>query len=763
MSIQKIFELAVQSHEAGRLDEAERLYIQIVIRQPEHADALHGLGVIAHQIGRNDVALELFKRSIMLNPLAPHFYNSLGNAFKALGQISQAIVHFREALDLKPDYAEAHNNLGIALKNQGQWDAALECYQRAWSLKPDLAEAQNNLGVLFKDQGRLDEAVECYHRALTVKPDYAEAYSNLGIALQEQTRLDEAVISFERALALKPGFAEGHINLGIAFKTLGRFKEAIACFEQAIIIKPTHPEAHLNLGATFKDQGQLDEAISSYQRALNLDPGFSKAHNNLGIALTALGRLDEATLQFQRALALDPNSVDALNNFGIALKDQGRLDEALASFMRASDLAPDLAGSYANAVYTLHFHPDYDTRAITEKCRDWNQKHAASFAQFILPHLNHPDPERKLRIGYVSPNFSSHPVGRFLLPLIEQHDRKNFELFAYAQVKRPDALTDRFRLLMDHWQVIFGFSDAQLADQIRQDQIDILIDLTMHMADNRLLVFARKPAPVQVTWLAYCSSTGLNTMDYRLSDPYLDPETRDDSLYSEQTIRLPETYWCYQPIGKEPEISPLPALTKGYITFGCLNNFAKVTPPTRATWIRILQAIPKSRLLIHTVEGGHRSQFLQDLKRAGIDADRIQFLGKLPIENYFGFYQEMDIALDPFPYAGGTTTCDALWMGVPVVSLAGETAVGRGGVSLLSNLGMKELVANDPNQYTQIAVHLATNRPQLIQFRETLRARMQASPLMNAPRFAHHMETAYRMMWRKWCGFSRRNLRSTTK
>lgn len=751
MTICEIFDSAIQLHEAGRLDEAEGLYIQIVIRQPEHSDALHGLGVIAHQIGRNDLAVELFKRSIMLNPKAAHYYNNLGNAFKALGQVGDAIIRFREALDIKPDYAEAYNNLGIALKNQGQWEEAIGCYQQAWALKPDLAEAQNNLGVLFKDQGRLDEAVECYKRALAVKLDYAEAYSNLGIAIQEQGRLEEAVMNFERALALKPKFIEGHINLGIAFKVLGRFNEAIACFEQAIAIKTTHAEAHLNLGAIFKDLGRLDDAIFSYQRALNIAPGFSKAYNNLGIALTALGKLDEATLQFQQALSIEPNSVDALNNLGIALKDQGRLDEALASFMRASDLAPGLPGPSANAVYLLHFHPGYDTSAITQACRQWNQMYAAHLAQFVLPHPNDRNPERKLRIGYLSPNFCSHPVGRFLLPLIEQHDRGNFEIFAYAQVKRPDAVTDRFQLLMEHWRNTFGLSDAQLCDQIREDEIDILIDLTMHMAENRLLVFARKPAPVQATWLAYCSSTGLNTMDYRFSDPYLDPETRDETLYSEQTIRLPETYWCYQPTGIEPETGLPPSSKNGFITFGCLNNFAKVTSHTILTWIKIIQVVPKSCLLIHAAEGSHRLRFLGEMERSGIDAQRVQFVGKLPIKKYFGFYQEIDIALDPFPYAGGTTTCDALWMGVPLVSLAGETAVARGGLSILSNLGLEELVAWDSDQYIQIAVNLAMNLPRLIELRKTLRSRIQESPLMDAPRFARQMEAAYRMMWRKWC------------
>ena len=680
MKTRNLFEAAITHHEAGRLDEAERLYIEILRLDPDHAGAMHGLGVIAHQIGRNDLAVELITRSIELNPSAPHFFNSLGNALKALGQIDEALIRYQEALALNPEYAEAYNNLGVAFKTQGQWEKAIHCYQQALILKPTLAEAHNNLGVLFKEQEKWEAAIECYEKALALKPDYAEAHSNLGIVLNKQKRMYEAMMSFERALTLKPTFAEGHLNLGISFKLLGRLEDAISSFNQALTLKPDLAEAHNNLAAIFKDQG--------------------------------------------------------------------RLDDALAAFKQAAALSHESAEAAGNIAYLMHFHPDFDTRAIMQECRLWNQIHAKPLAHLILPHLNDRTQNRKLRVGYVSPNFTAHPVGRFLLPLIEQHNRENFELFAYTEVKQPDALTDRFKSLMDHWRSISGVSDLQLADQIRADRIDLLIDLNLYMAGNRLLVFARKPAPIQVTWLGYCSSTGLDTMDYRLSDPYLDPQERDESLYSEKTIRLPESYWCYQPTGEEPAINLLPASEKGYITFGCLNNFAKVTRLTIAVWKQILHALPNSKLMVHSAEGNHRTQFLQELE---IGADRIEWIKSQPLENYFKVYHDMDIALDPFPYGGGTTTCDALWMGVPVVTLAEERAVGRGGLSLLSNIGLQELVSYSPDEYVQIALQLAANLPRLAEYRATMRSRMQASPLMDAPRFTRHMEAAYRMMWQHWC------------
>jgi predicted O-linked N-acetylglucosamine transferase (SPINDLY family) len=312
-------------------------------------------------------------------------------------------------------------------------------------------------------------------------------------------------------------------------------------------------------------------------------------------------------------------------------------------------------------------------------------------------------------------------------------------------------MTDRLRQSADVWRDIVGWSDALVADRVRQDRIDIAVDLTLHGGDNRLLVFARKPAPVQVTYLAYCSSTGLSTIDYRLSDPYLDPPGMDESVYSERTIRLPETYWCYQPIGAPPEVNALPALEQGHITFGGLNNFCKVSEPALAAWAKLLRAVPHAHLLLHAHEGAHRQWVRERLKGEGLEPARVRFAGFMPMERYFALYRQIDIALDTFPCGGGTTTCDALWMGVPVVSLVGQTAVGRGGLSILSNVGLPELAARSAEEYVRIASELAHDLPRLSRLRKTLRQRMAQSPLMDAPRFARHIEAAFRQMWRQWC------------
>jgi predicted O-linked N-acetylglucosamine transferase (SPINDLY family) len=784
-TISEALAIAVQHHQAGRLQAAEQIYRQVLAVEPKQADAWHLLGVVAHQMGKHEVAVGYIRRAIQLTGTEAAFHVNLGNALNSQGKLDEAIVCFRHALGLKPDFVEAHNNLGTALQEQGRLDEAVACYRRAIEFDPRYAEAYNNLGSVLKDQGSLDEAVACYRRAMELKPDLAEAYSNLGVVLQDQGKLDEAVACHRRALELKPDFARAHNDLGVTLNKQGKLDEAVACFRQALKLKPDFAQAHNNLGAALDDQGKLDEAVACYRRALELKPDYAEAHNDLGVALNSQGKLNDAVACFRQALKLKPDFAQAHNNLGAVLDDQGKLDDAVACFRQALELKPDFAWAHNNLGNTLKdqgnldkavacyrravelkpdfvwahsnlvfgqvFCPGCEAETLYEEHRRWNRQHAEPLAKFIQPHLNDRSPDRRLRIGYVSPDFRNHPVGLFLLPLLESHDHESFEISCYASVRIPDTMTGRCRVHADVWRDVLGLSDERLANTIRQDQTDILVDLTMHAGNHRLLVFARKPAPVQVTYLAYCGTTGLSTMDYRLTDPYLDPPGQDERFYCEQSVRLPETYWCYQPVIETPPVNTLPALKGGPFTFGCLNNFCKVTPPALAAWSRLLQVMPDARLLLYARAGSHRDRVRGVLAERGISSERLAFVDFLPLEEYFGVYQQIDVALDTFPYGGGTTTCDALWMGVPVVSLAGQTAVGRGGVSILSNVGLPELVAHDAEQYVRIAVDLANDLPRLSQLRATLRNRMQASPLMNAPRFARNVEAAYREMWRRWC------------
>ena len=467
--------------------------------------------------------------------------------------------------------------------------------------------------------------------------------------------------------------------------------------------------------------------------------------------LWKLEMVEESISCFQQAVRLKPDYAEAHANLANGLAERGQVDQAVAEYRVALELQPDSACHHSNLIRILHYHPGYDAQAIREECRRWNARHAEPLAREIRPHTNLPDPERRLRIGYVSSEFREHADSFFTVPLLSNHDHRRFEIFCYANVTQPDALTERLRGYADVWRSISGLSDQQAADLVRRDQIDILVDLKLHTADNRLLLFARKPAPVQVSWLGYPGTTGLATIDYRLTDPYLDPPGLFDAFSAEESLRLPDTFWCYDPLTDQPPVNSLPALKSGAITFGCLNNFCKVNDGCLALWARVLQAVPRSRLLLLAPPGPARDKVLARLGQEGIAASRVDFAARQSRPEYLKLYHQIDLGLDPLPYNGHTTSLDAFWMGVPVLTLVGKTAVGRAGWSQLCNLDLKELAAETPEQFVAMAAQLAGDLPRLEDLRRTLRQRMLQSPLMDANRFARNMESVYRQIWRRWC------------
>jgi protein O-GlcNAc transferase len=751
MTIPQAFQTALQHHQAGRLTDAEALYRQILAVQPDHAEALHSLGLLAHQVGRHDLALEWIRQAIVLDPHNPVAHSNLGEAFRALGRLDEAMAAYRRALEIKPDYANARYNLGVALRNRGQLAEAIAAFLRALELKPDFPEAHNNLGVALAGQGHHREAISAYRRALQLRPSYPEARNNLGVALAAQDRHDEAIAAYRQALTVKPTYPEAHYNLGIALREQGRLDEAVSAYLRALELKPDYPEAHYNLGNALRERGHLDEAISAYGRALEIKPGFPEALLNLDNVLRKRGRLDEAVAACRRALELKPDYPEACNGLGNALKDLGQVGEAITAYRHALILKPDHAPTHSNLIYTLHFHPDQDARTISEEHQRWNRQFSDPLKPFILPHTNDPDAERRLRVGYVSPDFWDHPVGRYMLPLLERHDRERFDVLFYSGVTRPDWMTQRLRALAGTWRSTAGVSDARLAETIREDKVDILVDLSLHTAGNRLPVFARQPAPVQVSWLGYPGGAGLPGIGHRLTDACMDPPGGQPASSGEEPVRLPGCWCCYDPVGDSPEINALPALSSEHLTFGSLNNFAKVHEGVLALWARVLDALERSRILILCPEGSARERVRSFFAARGIGAERIEWAGVLPRPGYLQLYQQIDIALDPFPFNGMTTTCDALWMGVPVLTIPGKTPAARAGLSLLSSIGLEELSASSEEDYVRLAVDLARNLPRLAALRATLRPRMQSSPLMDAPCFARNIEAAYRSMWQSWC------------
>jgi predicted O-linked N-acetylglucosamine transferase (SPINDLY family) len=481
--------------------------------------------------------------------------------------------------------------------------------------------------------------------------------------------------------------------------------------------------------------------------------------SNLANALRAACRNDEAIAVYREALAVGPPQAEVYSNLAGALKGQGRLDEALDCLDKAMALRPQSSDVQSNRLFTIVYHPGFDAEMILAEERCWDERHGQPLACFIRGHENDRSPDRRLRIGYVSPDFRGHVVGRNILPLIREHDHEQFEIYCYHNAPASDAMTEEFRRHAEGWRPIQGVADEAVAEMIRHDGIDILVDLALHTARNRLPVFARKPAPVQVCFAGYPGGTGLAAMDYRLTDPYLDPPGEHDAEYQELSIRLADCFWCYDPaamgVGGEAagelSVGSLPALRNGYVTFGCLNNFAKVNEAVLAVWAGVLRAMPESCLHLMVPAGETRGRTLTKLGELGIEARRITLLDPQPRIQYLQCYREIDLMLDSWPYNGHTTSLDALWMGVPVVTRIGRTVVGRAGFSQLSNLNLVDLVADNDEKFHQIATGLAGDLSRLAELRQSLRQRMLDSPLTNAKRFARNIEAAYRQVWRKWC------------
>jgi protein O-GlcNAc transferase len=465
-----------------------------------------------------------------------------------------------------------------------------------------------------------------------------------------------------------------------------------------------------------------------------------------------MGFLDDSIAISRHAIALQPGNPAALCNLGVALAHLGEIEPAIDAFYRAVQHEPNSDIPHENLLYYMNFHPEYESPAIFAEHRRWARVHADKYGQSIRPHENNRDSERVLRIAYVSPDFREHPVGRLIEPVLANHDRSRFHVTCYSDVVKPDDVTRRIEKCVSQWRTTCGGNDEDLAALVRQDKIDILVDLSLHMAGNRMRVFARKPAPVQVTYLAYAGTSGLLTMDYRLSDPHLDPPDVDEArIYSEKTVFLPGTYWTYAGPADSPAVNALPALQSGHITFASFNNAVKLNQSVLETWANLLVLVPTAHILIANNGGvSMRHRITDHFCKRGVSPDRVEFFDRVPFKQFLEMHHRVDIALDPFPYAGGTTTMDALWMGVPVVTMTGHTAVSFGGASILTNTGLPELITRNTADYVNVATALASDLPRLVKLRAELRGRLQSSPIGGAAGFTKSLESAYRNMWHQW-------------
>lgn len=636
--------------------------------------------------------------------------------------------------------------LGASLQMQGK--DALPAFQKAATLMPDDAEAHFNLGVVQKNLGQLDAAVASYRRAVDIKPDYAPAHCNLANILREQGRLEAALGSYRQALQLQPQSPDMHFNLGNTLKELGRLDEAVGSYGRAIELKPVLAAAHNNLGATLKDIGRFDEAAASYRRFVELEPNSADAHNNLGAALKELGQLDHAITSYRQALQLRPDYAEAYCNLGNAHKDLGQIDNALSNYRRALQLRPDMIDPYSNLLFTLNYTASQSPADCLEEARQYGRavtgKATAPFSAWCCS----TQPER-LRVGIVSGDLYNHPVGYFLESLLAHVDRQRIELFAYPTDLKTDALTARIKPCFAAWRPLFGLNDAAAAQLIHADGVHVLLDLSGHTGKNRLPVFAWRPAPVQAAWLGYFATTGIAEIDYLLADKTGVPEAHRQH-FSETIRYLPDTRLCFSPPAIDVPVSALPALHNGHVTFGCFQNLPKLGDAVIACWSEIMAALPDARLRLQCKQLGDAAiaaQLLARFQQHGISPERLALHGFATRAAYLSAHAEVDMLLDTFPYPGGTTTCEALWMGVPTLTLAGETLLARQGASLLSAAGLDDWIANSAAEYVERAVALAGDVSSLSALRAGLREQARNSPLFDAQRFARNLETELRAMW----------------
>jgi protein O-GlcNAc transferase len=784
MQIEELFQLAHERHIAGDFAAAHEVYSRIVGLDPLHGPARFRLAVIALQQGRFQDAIVGLTRALEIEPGNRRYREALGQAHASAHRYSDAASAYRtlleedasdpdhwfgfasalqaqgahhdaaqawEALTQRdPQRADAFNNLGNCRRLLGEAARAQDAYERALAVQPGNVEALVNLGTLLRSQGEHTRALALLREAVAIAPDSTTALVNLGALLLDEGYPQGAANVLERALKLAPDFAHAAYNYGNALHALGQRREAQAQYRHALTIDPAHAEAASNLGNVCRELGEHKAAMDAFETAIRVRPDFVDAWNNAANLERTLGHHDRACALLRKALELAPEHSPTLNNLGNVLKDRGELDEGVACFERAIKSDPDNLTAHSNLLYALSFQSS-TPEAILAQARRWSAQHEAPLREKRFSHTPGDVQGRRLRIGYVSADFREHCQALFMTPLLSHHDRSRFEIHAYSSVVRPDEVTARLATHVDAWHDVRQLGDAALAEKIRADGIDILVDLTMHMADGRPLLFARRPAPVQVAWLAYPGTTGIDAIGYRLTDPHLDPPSFE-AHYTERTVRLPDTFWCYDPLAREPAVNALPAKQAGYVTLGSLNNPCKLTESTLELWARVFAALPHARLMLMAAQGEAQQRLEARLARHGIDPARMRFVPFQPRAAYLRTYHEIDLAIDTLPYNGHTTTLDALWMGVPVVTRVGETCAGRAGLSQLANLGLDALAAFSDEDFVQTVVSLATYLPRLAYLRATLRARMEASPLMDGARFARGMESAYATMWREWVG-----------
>ncbi|GER29047.1 tetratricopeptide repeat protein [Striga asiatica] len=761
--------ICLQMQNLGRV--AYESFAEAVRLDPQNACALTHCGILYKDEGRLVEAAEMYQKALKADPsykLAAEclaiVLTDLGTSLKLAGNSPEGIQKYYEAIKIDPHYAPAYYNLGVVYSEMMQYDTALSCYERAAIERPMYAEAYCNMGVIYKNRGDLESAIACYDRCLTVSPNFEIAKNNMAIALTDlgtkvklEGDINQGVAYYKKALYYNWHYADAMYNLGVAYGEMLKFDMAIVFYELAFHFNPHCAEACNNLGVIYKDRDNLDKAVECYQMALSIKPNFSQSLNNLGVVYTVQGKMDAAASMIEKAIVANPTYAEAYNNLGVLYRDAGNISLAVEAYEQCLKIDPDSRNAGQNRLLALNYIYEGADDKLYETHRDWGRRFLRLFPQYNSWD-NVKDPERPLVIAYVSPDYFTHSVSYFIEAPIIYHDYANYKVVVYSAVVKADAKTNRFRdrVLKNGgtWRDIYGIDEKKVASLVREDKIDILVELTGHTANNKLGMMACRPAPVQVTWIGYPNTTGLPTIDYRITDALADPvDTKQKHV--EELVRLPDSFLCYTPSPEAGPVSPAPALANGFVTFGSFNNLAKITPKVLQVWAKILCAVPNSRLIVKCKPfccDSLRQQFLTTLEKLGLDSLRVDLLPLIILNHdHMQAYSLMDISLDTFPYAGTTTTCESLYMGVPCVTMGGSVHAHNVGVSLLKTVGLNNLVAKNEDEYVQMAVQLASDLNALSSLRMRLRDLMLKSPLCDGSKFTRGLESAFRNMWRRYC------------
>lgn len=669
-------------------------------------------------------------------------------------RLQEAETCYLKALEIDPGHPGALYYLANIAYDDDRLQFAVQLIDNLLREEPNDAEAWHLLGVIALKEEDFSRATECLNKALTVQPAYAQAYCSLGNVFTRQGELDAASASYQKALTLNSGFGEAFFGLGTVFRLQNQPDKAISNYRQAIASNYSAPHAHIYLAMALMFNNQHADARESFARAISLDPDYADAYRHLGSLLIMTGKISEGITNIRKAVSLKPQDPAGRSHLALALYGAGRLADAIDCLHEAIAINPSNAEAHSILLGFYQYLPDYSREKMFFDHVAFGELFEAPLRKTWYQHSKPINSHKRLRVGFVSGDLYGHPVGFFLDgALRELHRRDEIDIILYATNRVVDTLTDRLREAAHVWRPVSALSDAALARRVREDNIDILVDLSGHTTPNQLLVFARKPAPIQVTWLGYWETTGLRAIDYIFCDRY-GVHDDEEKYFVEKPWHLPHTRLCFTLPDETIEVSPLPALSNGYLTLGCFNNLVKMTDRVVAVWSRILKRIPKARLLLKSqslTDKGIRDSVMARFAAEGISADRLELEANSARREYFAAYNRVDIALDPFPFPGGTTSVEGIWMGVPMITLNGDRIISRQGESILRNINLPDWIAEDEDDYVELAVRKAEDLAGLAKLRSQLRQRLEFSPLCDAKLFAQHLEEAFKQMWSKLC------------